>query len=128
TARHGIEGMLRAAGLVMLAGGGAMLAACASGLAAEPGLGAPAIGATMALYCVGFGICSPNAAAGAIAPFPALAGTAASALGVMQTGSAALVGALVGRLHDGTPLPMAATIATMALVATVSFRLLNSRD
>lgn len=128
TARHGIEGMLRAAGLVMLGGGGAMLGCAATGLAsAGSGIGAAAIAATMAIYCVGFGICSPNAAAGAIAPFPALAGTAASALGVLQSGSAAIVGALVGAMHDGTPLPMAATIAAMALVATVSFRLLNSR-
>ncbi|MEY4679205.1 MAG: multidrug effflux MFS transporter [Alphaproteobacteria bacterium] len=128
TPRRGIEAMLRLAGLVMLAGGGAMLACAASGAVLSSGLAAPAIGASMALYCVGFGICSPNAAAGAIAPFPALAGTAASALGVLQTGSAALVGALVGHLHDGTPLPMAATIAAMALAATISFRLLNSRD
>jgi hypothetical protein len=38
------------------------------------------------------------------------------------------VGVLVGHMHDGTPLPMAATIASMALVATIAFRLLNSRD
>jgi len=128
TMRHGIEAMLRAAGLIMLAGGVAMLACASSAAIVSSDLGAPAIGASMALYCVGFGICSPNAAAGAIAPFPALAGTAASALGVLQTGSAAIVGALVGWLHDGTPLPMAATIAAMALAATISFRLLNSRD
>lgn len=128
TPRHGIEAMLRAAGLVMLAGGGAMVACAASATVVAGDFAAPAIGASMALYCVGFGICSPNAAAGAIAPFPALAGTAASALGVLQTGSAALVGALVGHLHDGTPLPMAMTIASMALVATIAFRLLNSRD
>jgi len=128
TMRHGIEAMLRAAGLIMLAGGVAMLACASSAAIVSSDLGAPAIGASMALYCVGFGICSPNAAAGAIAPFPALAGTAASALGVLQTGSAAIVGALVGWLHDGTPLPMAATIAAMALAATISFHLLNSRD
>jgi len=128
TMRHGIEAMLRAAGLIMLAGGVAMLACASSAAIVSSDLGAPAIGASMALYCVGFGICSPNAAAGAIAPFPALAGTAASALGVLQTGSAAIVGALVGWLHDGTPLPMAATIAAMALAATIAFHLLNSRD
>lgn len=128
TARLGIDAMLRAAGLVMSGGGIAMVVAVSSGLAAPGSLGAPAIGALMAVYCVGFGMCIPNAAAGAIAPFPKLAGTAASALGVLQTGTAAIVGVLVGRLHDGSALPMALMIAAMGCASAIGFRIFTGRD
>jgi DHA1 family bicyclomycin/chloramphenicol resistance-like MFS transporter len=73
-------------------------------------------------------MCSPGAAAGAIAPFPRLAGTAAAALGALQTGSAAIVGFMVGRLHDDTGLPMALTIAGLAIAGVAAFRLLTVPD
>lgn len=125
--RIGTSVLLRVAGWVMCAGGIGMAAMVASGFAAPGPIGAALVAAAMAVYCVGFGMCNPGAAAGAIAPFPRLAGTAAAALGALQTGSAALVGFMVGRLHDGTALPMALTIATMALAGMVAFRLLMAK-
>jgi DHA1 family bicyclomycin/chloramphenicol resistance-like MFS transporter len=99
-----------------------------SGLADPGRLGPAPLAVLMALYCVGFGICIPIAAAGAIAPFPKLAGTAASALGVLQTGSAALVGFLVGQLHDDSAAPMAIAVAAMGAVAAIGCRLLMADD
>ncbi|MFM1988304.1 MAG: hypothetical protein RJA99_1261 [Pseudomonadota bacterium] len=49
--------------------------------------------------------------AGSIAPFPRLAGTAAAATGFVQNVVAACAGLLIGRLHDGSALPMAAMVA-----------------
>lgn len=127
TMRKGIDAMLRASGWLMIGGGAAMLLVVLSGIATPARWGASPIAVAMAVYCVGFGMCSPSAAAGAIAPFATLAGTAASVMGVMQTGLAAVVGLLVGHLHDGTALPMAATIATMGVVSALAFRALSSR-
>ncbi len=120
--------LLRSAGWVMFAGGVGMAVLVASGLAAPGPTGAALVAVAMAGYCVGFGMCSPGAAAGAIAPFPRLAGTAAAALGALQTGSAAIVGFMVGRLHDGTSLPMALTIAGLAIAGMAAFRLLTVPD
>ncbi len=127
TMRLGIDAMLRLSGLVMIAGGGGMLLAAVSGLTRSEAWGAPPIGIAMAVYCVGFGMCSPNAMAGAIGPFAQMAGTASAVMGFMQTGLAAIVGLVVGNLHDGTAVPMAAVIATMAVCSTLAFRLLSSR-
>jgi DHA1 family bicyclomycin/chloramphenicol resistance-like MFS transporter len=126
--RIGTAVLLRSAGWVMCAGGIGMAILVASGLAAPGPTGAALVAVAMAVYCVGFGMCSPGAAAGAIAPFPRLAGTAAAALGALQTGSAAIVGFMVGRLHDDTGLPMALTIAGLAIAGVAAFRLLTVPD
>lgn len=120
--------LLRRSGTIMAAAGGAMAVSALSGLADPARLGAAPVAILMALYCVGFGMCIPTAAAGAIAPFPKLAGTAASALGVLQTGSAAVVGFLVGRFHDDSAVPMAIAVAAMGAVAAIGFRLLMAAD
>ena len=127
TLRLGIDTMLRLSGLVMLAGGGAMLLTVVTDLTRSEAWGAPPIGIAMAVYCIGFGMCTSNAMAGAIGPFPQLAGTASALAGFLATGLAAVIGLIVGHLHDGTALPMAATIASMALASTLAFRLLSSR-
>ena len=62
-----------------------------------------------------------SAVAGAMAPFPKMAGTASSLLGMMQLGTGALVGYAVGRLHDGTPVPMAATVALCSWALAASY-------
>ncbi len=90
TMRLGIDAMLRLSGLVMLAGGGAMVLMTLAGLTRSETWGAPPIAIAMAVYCIGFGICSPSAMAGAIGPFPQMAGTASAVMGFMQTGLAAL--------------------------------------
>jgi hypothetical protein len=57
-----------------------------------------------------------------------MAGLAAAVLGVMQMTGSALYGITVGRLSDGTAAPMALAIASAGLAATLSFRLLRSRE
>lgn len=66
----------------------------------------PAIIGPMGLFIFGAGLTMPNAAAGAAANYPAMAGLASSLLGFVQMSVAAAVGGLVGALHDGSSLPM----------------------
>lgn len=79
---------------------------------------------TQVVYMVGVGMVMPQAMAGALAPFATIAGTASSLLGFIQSISAASVGMLVGHYHSGTPTTMAVSIATMAMLALLSFLLL----
>lgn len=76
----------------------------------------------MVFYMLGVGIVMPQAMAGAIGPFPQMAGVASALLGFLQMTIAAVCGILVGHLHDGTALTMTLAIATMgaATLATYS--------
>jgi len=69
----------------------------------------------MVLYMIGMGIILPHAQAGAVGPYPRMAGTASALFGTMQYSIAALLGIAVGQgfsLAGGvTPLPMAFGIA-----------------
>jgi len=123
TRRLGIDRMI-AAGAAVSVLGGALLAGIAwagvgSGLA-----GAAAIVAPMMVYMVGTGLVMPNAMAGAVGPFPRLAGAASALLGFVQMTVAAGVGIAVGHLYDGTARPMAAAIALSAVLVAASFLLL----
>ena len=70
------------------------------------------------------GLIQPSAMAGAIGPFPRIAGTASSLLGFVQFATGALVGFLVGRLHDGTALPMTLAIGACAWGTFFAYHLL----
>jgi len=70
------------------------------------------------------GLNQPSAMAGAIGPFPRIAGTASSLLGFVQFAAGALVGFLVGHLHDGTALPMTLAIAACAWGSFLAYHLL----
>jgi DHA1 family bicyclomycin/chloramphenicol resistance-like MFS transporter len=71
----------------------------------------------MFVYMIGVGLTMPNAMAGAIGPFPKMAGTASALLGFVQMGVAALVGVAVGHLDDATARPMASAVALAGLLA-----------
>ncbi|MES9878480.1 MAG: multidrug effflux MFS transporter [Candidatus Sedimenticola sp. PURPLELP] len=73
------------------------------------------------IYMVGVGIVMPQAMAGALAPFPRIAGTSSALLGFIQMTFAAAVGILVGHFHDGSPRSMALSIAAMGLLTLISF-------
>ena len=108
TLRLGIDPMVLLGSALALASG------VAGGVLAWAGADhVAAVVAPMFVYMVGMGIVMPNCMAGAIAPFPAMAGTASALLGFVQMGLAALVGVLVGQFHDGTQVPMATAIAAM---------------
>jgi DHA1 family bicyclomycin/chloramphenicol resistance-like MFS transporter len=82
----------------------------------------------MALFMVGAGMTLPNAQAGAVGPFPEIAGMASSLLGFIQMGAAAITGGLVGHLHDGGPIPMMVAVGIAALAGAISFRWLVGAD
>jgi MFS transporter, DHA1 family, multidrug resistance protein len=70
------------------------------------------------------GLIFPNTTAMAMAPFGTQAGLAAAAMGTLQFSAAAVGGAAVGHLHNGTALPMAAVISVCALLAAAQLRVL----
>ncbi|MBL4615629.1 MAG: hypothetical protein JKY27_12245, partial [Magnetovibrio sp.] len=65
----------------------------------------------MFFYAFSVGFVMPNSMAGAMAPFPHMAGSASALMGFIQMGLSAVFGALVGWMYDGTAMPMMATIA-----------------
>lgn len=73
------------------------------------------------------GLVFPNGTAAAIAPHGHVAGSASALLGFLQMAIAATAGWLVGRLDNGTTLPMAAIIAAAALISALAFVLLRDR-
>ncbi|MCW8944862.1 MAG: multidrug effflux MFS transporter [Sedimenticola sp.] len=77
------------------------------------------------IYMIGVGIVMPQSMAGALAPFPQMAGTASALLGFIQMSFAAAIGVLVGHYHDGSPLSMALSIALMGVLTLISFVRLN---
>jgi DHA1 family bicyclomycin/chloramphenicol resistance-like MFS transporter len=87
----------------------------------------PAVIGPMYGFAVGVGIVLPCAVAGAIGPFPRTAGLASAVLGFLQLTAAAAYGVAVGRLYDGTPIPMTTAIAAAGLAAAVVFRLVRAR-
>lgn len=119
TLRLGVDRMIRVGTLVMLAGGVAM-----AGLAAAGIFTVWAVIGPFFVVMVGVGLTSPNAVAGAIAPFPAMAGTASALMGFIQMTFAALVGIAIGHTTAQDGLPMALTVLLMALGALAAFRLL----
>jgi DHA1 family bicyclomycin/chloramphenicol resistance-like MFS transporter len=83
--------------------------------------------APMFFFSLGLGLANPNAVAGAVGPYPHMAGLAAAGLGVIQMTGSAAYGIAVGRLADGTAAPMATAIATAGLAAFLGFSFLRQR-
>jgi DHA1 family bicyclomycin/chloramphenicol resistance-like MFS transporter len=100
-----------AAGLVVLVVG-------ATGAGGLPGLLVP-----LFVSIASLGFIQPNAIAGALAPHPTVAGSAAALLGTLQFLIGAVVGALVGALHAGTALPMAGVIAVCGASGWLVYRI-----
>jgi DHA1 family bicyclomycin/chloramphenicol resistance-like MFS transporter len=82
----------------------------------------------MYAFAVGVGIVLPTAMAGAIGPFPRMAGLASAVLGFLQLTAAAGYGILVGRVYDGTPVPMAVAIAAAGVAAAGAAGLILRRQ
>ncbi|MGO4125949.1 multidrug effflux MFS transporter [Inquilinus sp. YAF38] len=119
TLRLGIDRMIAAGTLVMLAGGAVM-----AGLAAAGVFTVWAVVGPFFVVMIGVGLTLPNAIAGAIAPFPAMAGTASALMGFLQMTLAALVGIAIGHATGTDALPMAAAVLLTAFGALAAFRLL----
>ncbi len=80
--------------------------------------------AAMGLCSAAVGLIMPQAMAGGLAPYPQMAGTAASLMGFVQMVTAGLAGIAVGVFHDGSPAPMLLIIAAMAVLAALGYRIL----
>jgi DHA1 family bicyclomycin/chloramphenicol resistance-like MFS transporter len=104
---------------------GVAIAAIAGGGLAVAGWGAlgglQAIVALSALSFFGAGMAIPQGTAGALGPFPMLAGTASALLGFLQMMTGLLVIGLSSAWYDGTPRPMVTLNAICALSALVAF-------
>jgi len=83
--------------------------------------GLQAIVGLSALSFFGAGMAIPQGTAGALGPFPMLAGTASALLGFLQMMTGLLVNALSSAWYDGTPRPMVTLNAICALSALVAF-------
>jgi DHA1 family bicyclomycin/chloramphenicol resistance-like MFS transporter len=118
-ARLGIDRMLRYSTWLMLFAGMA-LAGLAWARVAHP----LAIVAPMFLFMISFMTTMPQATAGALTPFPEIAGSASSLLSFCQLLLASTAALAVGMSFDGTERPMATVIAISALLAFVAFRTL----
>lgn len=70
------------------------------------------------------GFIGANALAGAMEPFPKLAATTASLLGFSRMILGAAMGALLGAIHDGTPLPMGLLVGGLGGLSLLSCCLL----
>jgi DHA1 family bicyclomycin/chloramphenicol resistance-like MFS transporter len=69
----------------------------------------------------------PQATAGALTPYPRIAGSAASLLSFSQFLLGAAFAQIVGVAFDGTARPMATAIALASVVSFVAFRVLVAR-
>ena len=79
------------------------------------------------IYGFAIGLTMPQAMAGALTPFPDIAGTASSLLGFLQALAGALAGIYVGHGVDGGAIAMVGTIALMGIV-TFLVTLIGRRD
>jgi DHA1 family bicyclomycin/chloramphenicol resistance-like MFS transporter len=116
--RVGIRAIVRAGTALMLAAGIA-LGALALADVRHP----LAIVVPMFAFMVAFMLTMPPATAGALTPFPDIAGSAASLLSFCQFLVASSAALVVGVAFDGTTRPMALTIGVASVAAFVAFRL-----
>lgn len=120
--RFGIDRLL-GAGTVLAALSGTVMAALAwAGVNSVWAILGP-----MFVFMASFALVLPQATAGALGPFPAAAGMAASVLGIFQTGIGAPAGWAMGLLDDGTQIPMVTAIGLMGIASLLSYLLLVRR-
>ena len=116
TLKLGVDRLIRIGTTLAVAGGLAMSACALAGLFTIAAVIAPFF-----VFMVGAGLTLPNGMAGAIGPYPALAGTASALLGFIQMSLAAAIGIGVGHLTTETAVPMALAICGSALGAALAF-------
>jgi DHA1 family bicyclomycin/chloramphenicol resistance-like MFS transporter len=121
--RVGLDRLIAYGTRVMLGAGIALAALAWSGIEHPAAIVVP-----MFVFMVAFMATMPQATAGALTPFPRIAGSAASLLSFVQFLFAATVAQLVGVAFDGTARAMTSAIAIAALLSFVSFRTLVARS
>ena len=120
--RLGIERMVRMGTSLMVVAGVAL-----AGLALADASHPLAIIVPMFVYMVSFMLTMPPATAGALTPFPQIAGSASSLLAFCQFLAASTAALIVGFTFDGTARPMALAIGAASVAAFASFRLFRDK-
>jgi DHA1 family bicyclomycin/chloramphenicol resistance-like MFS transporter len=120
--RLGIDTMIRAGALIGAVAGLVMAALAWAGVARVTSVIAPMFG-----FAFGLGFVLPNAVAGAIGPFPRMAGLASAVLGFVQLTGSALYAIAVSRFEDGTLRPMTTGVALAGAGTLAVFTLLARR-
>lgn len=119
------HGLILAAGLAILLAGSLALLAVALLLGVEGGLAAFLVPISVC-FC-GVGLVVPVATARAMAPFERAAGNAASLLGFVRMGVAALGTIAMSVLHEGTVLDIPIVFLGLALLVAGGYWLLARR-
>jgi DHA1 family bicyclomycin/chloramphenicol resistance-like MFS transporter len=114
--RRGLDGVITLGVACLAAGGLSMLVAVATGIGGHLGVTVP-----MAIYACGVGLTMPQAQAAAMMPFPDRAGAASSFTGLCQMLFSACVGLLVGKLLQGSALPLPAVMSVIGVAALALF-------
>jgi DHA1 family bicyclomycin/chloramphenicol resistance-like MFS transporter len=118
--RFGIDALLRAGTTIGAAAGVVMATLAWAGVTTVASVIGPMFG-----FAFGLGFVLPNAAAGAIGPFPRMAGLASAVLGFVQLTGSAIYAVGVSRFYDATLRPMSTAVATAGVAAYLTFRLLS---
>jgi DHA1 family bicyclomycin/chloramphenicol resistance-like MFS transporter len=116
TVKIGLERMVQLGTAVQVAGGLTGVALYLAGIVTVASIVGPVV-----VFMAGTGLAMPNAQAGAIGPFPRMAGSASALLGFFQMGLAAVVGIAVGHGSGESALAMMAAIALVALGGALSY-------
>lgn len=116
TMRLGIERMMWIGIGIAVASGGAMTALALAGF-----FGVLVIVIPVILFLCGMGIVMPNGMAGAMGPFPRMAGAASALLGFVQMAVGAAAAALGGWLPHESLLPLACLMLVLGLGAAIAF-------
>lgn len=120
--RFGIERMVTAGTLISAVFGVLGAALAWAGIANVWAVLLPFI-----VVMAGIGFTLPAGIAGAIGPYPRMAGAASAMVGFLQLGIAAAVGVGVGQILDGTTRPMTSAVAVVSVIGLVSFWALVKR-
>ena len=117
--RWGIDTMIRRASRLLIVAGLAVAALAWAGVAHPMAVVVP-----MFFYMMALMTTMPQATAGALTPFPEIAGAASSLLSFVQFVTASTAALAVGIAFDGTSRAMATVTAIGAVCAFVAFRAL----
>jgi len=117
--RLGIDAMLKADVLLIAAGGSAGFVLFWTGVNHSAAVVVP-----MLVLMFAYGCFQPLCLASALAPFPYMAGKAASLLSFAQMGFGAAGSITAGLIHDGTAIPPMALIAFLSVSSFAAYRFL----
>jgi DHA1 family bicyclomycin/chloramphenicol resistance-like MFS transporter len=122
TPRLGLDPPVRWGSLIALLGGAVMAL-----LVALAPFGAVELLGPMMLFNLGLGMVLPNSLAGAMIPFPRIAGTASALLGFVQMAMSMGATLAMAALPRGSALAMAGTIAVLSLLSFLSHHFIVRR-